>query len=68
MAVYKKLTLKTKLKLKNVWRKIYHALTNLKKARVDKLISDKADFRVWNISSCVERHYIMKKSQFMNNT
>lgn len=55
-AVYKKLTLNI-----NIWKKIYHELTNLKKAGVLMLVSDKADFRAWNITSYEERHYIMIK-------
>ena len=44
-----------------VWKKIFHANGNQKKAGVAILISDKIDFKIKNVTRDKERHYIMIK-------
>ena len=44
-----------------VWKKIFHANGNQKKAGVAILISDKIDFKIKSITSDKEGHYIMIK-------
>ena len=44
-----------------VWKKLFHATGNQKKAGVAILISDKTDFKIKNITRDKEEHYIMIK-------
>ena len=44
-----------------IWKKIFHANGNQKKARVTILISDKIDFKAKTITRDEEGHYIMIK-------
>lgn len=47
-----------------IYKKIYHANINQKKAGVVILVSDKADFRTRNMIRNKAGYYIMKKGQF----
>ena len=46
---------------KRVWKKIFHASGNQKKARVAILISHKIDFKIKTITRDKDGHYIMIK-------
>ena len=50
------------------WKKIFHVNGNQKNARVTILTSDKIDFKIKNIISDKERHYIIIKSQSKKKT
>lgn len=39
----------------NIWKKVYRALTIVKKAEMVTLMLDKADFRAWSITSFEKR-------------
>ena len=41
------------------WKKLFDVNGNQKKARVAKLISDKIDFKIKNVTRGMEGHYIM---------
>ena len=43
------------------WKKIFHANGNQKKSGIAILISDKKDFKIKNVTSDKEGHYIMIK-------
>ena len=63
-AVYKRPTSKqgTQKDLKvKVWKKIFHANGDQKKARVAIVISDKIDFKITAVKRDKEGHYIMIK-------
>lgn len=50
-----------------IYKKIYNANINQKKAGVVILVSDKADFRTRNMIRNKAGYYIMKKGQFSKN-
>ena len=43
------------------WKKIFHANGNQKKAGVAKLLSDKIDLKIKNVTRDKEGHYVMIK-------
>ena len=44
-----------------IWKKVFHANGNQKKARVAILISDKIDFKIKTVTGDKEGHHIMIK-------
>ena len=49
------------------WKKIFHANGNQKKAGVAILISDKIDFKIKNVTTDKEGHYIMIKGSIQED-